>query len=234
MKEGDDDHKTGERSADEIAAELAKAKEEALEAGKNKNLPFNEEQQQRVNDLLDSAHKRGFAAGGKSYTEKVANLEKELKAAGEKTGTQGVNLEEMQKEMSSLKDILAKGQERTVTAALVTAIGPHNVHKPEQVAELLRSQIHVDADGNLTVQDSTGALKVNKDGKAMSVDEAIDTWLAENPHYKKAAGGPGAGSKAGEFQEKGEGKTITRKEFDSLPQAEQSKVGRDKDIKITD
>ena len=228
-----DEAKQAELDAEKAAAE-AKAKEDALKAGNDADLPFNEGQQKRVNDLLDSAHKRGFAAGGKSYKDKLDSLEEEIKAASEKGGTQDINLEEMKKEMAGLKEVLAKGQERTITAALVTAIGPHNVHKPEQVAALLRSQIHVDADGKLTVQDSAGALKVNKNAKAMTVDEYITIWLAENSHYKKAAGGPGAGSQAGDFQEKGEAKTITRKEFDSLSQAEQSKVGRDKDITIVD
>ena len=232
------DEKTqAEIDAENKAAEEAKKTEAARKAEEEK---FNPAQQEKVNNLLESAQDRGFAAGAKKGNDKAEALQKELDALKVKPGAHepkekdNVDVEELVKEIATLKAEGVKNHERSINASLLTEISDFDVVNPRQMAELLRGHIKVDAGGQLSVQSADGALKINAQGNPMTVKEYIGKWLEGNPHMLKAAGSAGSGSRAGDYTNNGDGKTMTRADFDELPPEEKSKVALDKDITIVD
>jgi len=54
---------------------------------------------------------------------------------------------------------------------------------PEQVKSLLVSSVRLNDDGEVEVVDTTGAVRYNDDGKPVTVEQLVDDFLKENPHF---------------------------------------------------
>ena len=57
---------------------------------------------------------------------------------------------------------------------------------PEQVKRLLSNQVRLNDDGDVEVVDSAGSVKYNDDGKPWSVEQLVNGFLKENPHFVSA------------------------------------------------
>ena len=57
---------------------------------------------------------------------------------------------------------------------------------PEQVKSLLSNQVRLNDNGDVEVIDATGSVKYNDDGKPVSVEQLVDGFLKENPHFVQA------------------------------------------------
>lgn len=54
---------------------------------------------------------------------------------------------------------------------------------PEQVKSLLVSSVRLNEDGDVEVVDNTGSVRYNDDGKPVTVEQLVDDFLKENPHF---------------------------------------------------
>ena len=54
---------------------------------------------------------------------------------------------------------------------------------PEQVKSLLVSSVRLNESGDVEVVDNSGAVRYNDDGKPVSVEQLVDGFLKENPHF---------------------------------------------------
>lgn len=54
---------------------------------------------------------------------------------------------------------------------------------PEQVKSLLVSSVRLNEDGDVEVVDTTGSVRYNDDGKPVTVEQLVDDFLKENPHF---------------------------------------------------
>jgi len=57
---------------------------------------------------------------------------------------------------------------------------------PEQVKSLLSNQVRLNDNGDVEVIDASGSVKYNDDGKPVSVEQLVDGFLKENPHFVQA------------------------------------------------
>jgi len=57
---------------------------------------------------------------------------------------------------------------------------------PEQVKSLLSNQVRLNDNGDVEVIDGSGSVKYNDDGKPVSVEQLVDGFLKENPHFVQA------------------------------------------------
>lgn len=227
-----DEPKTqAEIEAEAIAAAEAKAKADAAKAEE-----FTPGQQKKLTELINSAHDRGHAAGVKKTAETIEGLKAQIEELGKKETTKegNVDVEEMKKEIKTLRDDATKNHERSINASLLTEISEFNVARPKQVATLLRGHIKVDDAGRLTVQSDEGALIYNKAGEEMTVKEYISDWLDKNQHMLNAPGTPGAGSRPGDYNNKGSVESITRAEFDALSNDDKQKIALEGKVEIVD
>jgi hypothetical protein len=94
------------------------------------------------------------------------------------------------KEVSQLRSELEKIK---VDGALISASSKAGSVNPQHVATLLRNNIKMNDDGNVTVVDNEGNARFDNKGDAMSVSALVDEFLTENTYFK-VAGPSGAGS----------------------------------------
>jgi len=87
------------------------------------------------------------------------------------------------------------------TDRLKTALAARGVKRVDQAASLLAGRIRVGVAGDdYTVQvvDGRGEpLSDGQDGKERGVEDLVDAWLAENPHFLPPSGDTGSGAHAG-------------------------------------
>lgn len=75
---------------------------------------------------------------------------------------------------------------------LIEAANEAGALKPRQIARLLEDRIRLE-DGRVQVVGEDGSPRITKSGDDMTPEELVVEFLNENDHFKRAAGGRGAG-----------------------------------------
>lgn len=57
---------------------------------------------------------------------------------------------------------------------------------PEQVKRLLSNQVRLNEEGDVEVVGDDGSVRYNDDGKPVTVEQLVDGFLKENPHFVQA------------------------------------------------
>jgi len=95
-----------------------------------------------------------------------------------KTRTQEFNKEKSNLE-SQLKDI-------KINKSLLSSASRNKAINPDQVVELLKSDIKLNETGNVEILDKNGLARYNKMGELLSTDELVQEFLTQNPHFVSA------------------------------------------------
>jgi len=95
-----------------------------------------------------------------------------------KTRTQEFNKEKSNLE-SQLKDI-------KINKSLLSSASRNKAINPDQVVELLKSDIKLNESGNVEILDKSGLARYNKMGELLSTDELVQEFLTQNPHFVSA------------------------------------------------
>jgi hypothetical protein len=151
-----------------------------------------------------------------------AKEEEALKAKGDIDAIQARMRKEHEKSIKQLTEkydqLELSYNNEVIDKALIAAFASSNAISPDDCAALVRGRCARDEQGAyIKGDDGTPLLK---DGKRVTLAEFAKDWIAERPHYAKA-GKAGAGSRGG--SKGGDGKTITRSQFNELPHADRAK-----------
>ncbi len=73
-----------------------------------------------------------------------------------------------------------------VDKQLINSASKHKAINPEQIKDLLKPRLRLNADGKVEVVDNGGAPRYNKDGDLLTVDEAVQEFLTQNAHFQSA------------------------------------------------
>jgi len=95
-----------------------------------------------------------------------------------KTRTQEFNKEKTNLE-NQLKDI-------KINKSLLSSASRNKAINPDQVVELLKSDIKLNESGNVEILDKSGLARYNKMGELLSTDELVQEFLTQNPHFVSA------------------------------------------------
>jgi len=95
-----------------------------------------------------------------------------------KTRTQEFNKEKSNLE-NQLKDI-------KINKSLLSSASRNKAINPDQVVELLKSDIKLNESGNVEILDKSGLARYNKMGELLSTDELVQEFLTQNPHFVSA------------------------------------------------
>ena len=82
-----------------------------------------------------------------------------------------------------------------VDGALLNAASKNSAINPEQVKDLLKSNVKLNEDGKVEILAENNSPIYNKDGDLKSIDEYVKDFITENPHFQTATPS-GSGSKA--------------------------------------
>ena len=96
-----------------------------------------------------------------------------------KTRTQEFNKEKENLE-SQLRDI-------KINKSLLSSASRNKAINPDQVVELLKSNIQLNESGNVEILDKNGIARYNKQGELLSTDELVQEFLTQNPHFVTAS-----------------------------------------------
>lgn len=153
----------------------------------------------RVEDI--AAVKAEFATQIAAKDAELAELAKK-QSSGSK---ENVDLTALQETVASLKADKVKNAELARKNQMLAAAAKFNAINAEQAAILASPYLRSEDDGQLTVVNDKGEVRLNAEGKPMTSDEYMSEFLSGNPHLVRAAVNTGAGSKASTF---GESNTI--------------------------
>ena len=95
-----------------------------------------------------------------------------------KTRTQEFNKEKENLE-SQLRDI-------KINKSLLSSASKNKAVNPDQVVELLKSNIQLNESGNVEILDKNGLARYNKVGELLTTDELVQEFLTQNPHFVSA------------------------------------------------
>ena len=114
------------------------------------------------------------------------------KARGEFEKILKEQAEKSNKEISGLRSEIEKVK---VDGALLNAASKNAAINPEQVKDLLKSNVKLNEDGKVEILAENNSPIYNKDGDLKSIDEYVKDFITENPHFQTATPS-GSGSKA--------------------------------------
>ncbi|MFB6374494.1 MAG: hypothetical protein ABEN55_15550 [Bradymonadaceae bacterium] len=100
--------------------------------------------------------------------------------------------EELSEKEQRLQELEQERQRERKVTELMAAGQKHGAVDAEQVAKLLRDRVDVE-DGDVVVVDDDGEPILAEDGSYKGADTLVEDFLEENPHFKRAASGEGAG-----------------------------------------
>jgi hypothetical protein len=128
------------------------------------------------------------------YKSMIAEKErKELEAKKQRGEFEKILEETVGKKDGVIHDLQKQIHSIKVEGALLNAASAKRAVNPKQVTQLLQNSVKLTETGDVEVLDETGAPRYNDDGKLMSVDQYVNQWLTDNPHFVASTPG-GSGS----------------------------------------
>jgi ligand-binding sensor domain-containing protein len=94
-------------------------------------------------------------------------------------------------ELASKKDVEIQKRDRIIESfkvetPLMEAASRFRAVAPEQVKQLVRNNVRLNADGDVEVVDAEGKVRYDDSGRLLSVDSYVQEFLSKNPHFVQA------------------------------------------------
>ena len=103
--------------------------------------------------------------------------------------------QEYEEKLSKLEGEL---KNERIDKQLISAASKYNAINSDQIKELMKDSVHLNAEGKVEVLDKTGTPRYNKNGDPLSVEEAVQEFLTQNSHFQSATpSGSGSVSNVG-------------------------------------
>ena len=156
-----------------------------------------------VKDRLYRQEKQLLESLGVSdLDEAKAAIEERKKVEEEKQLERGKFDEVMKKKTLEYNEKLSKLEQELkserIDKQLINAASKNRAISPEQIKELMKNSVQLNAEGKVEVLDNSGTPRYNKDGDLLTVDEAVQEFLTQNAHFQSATpSGSGSVSNVG-------------------------------------
>lgn len=190
--------------ADEQKTDTVEETAPITEAVEEKKVEENLYNEQQLEDAIKSRLSRERSKIYKELgtdnleTAKIAMKEKEnkeiedQKSRGEFEKILKEQAEKSNKEIAGLRSEIEKVK---VDGALLNAASKNSAVNPDQVKDLLKSNVKLTEDGKVEILAENKQPMYNKDGDLKSIDEYVKEFITDNPHFQTATPS-GSGSKA--------------------------------------
>jgi len=127
-----------------------------------------------------------------------ANKKLEEEKAIEKGKFDEVIKKRTQEYNEKLSKLESELRNERIDKQLITAASKNNAINPDQIKELLKSSVNLNAEGKVEVLDKSGTPRYNKNGDPLTVEEAVQEFLTQNSHFQSATpSGSGSVSNVG-------------------------------------
>jgi len=140
--------------------------------------------------------------GVESLDQAKAIMEANKKLEEEKAIEKGKFDEVIKKRTQEYNEKLSKLENELknerIDKQLISAASKNNAINPDQIKELMKNSVHLNAEGKVEVLDKSGTPRYNKNGDPLTVEEAVQEFLTQNSHFQSATpSGSGSVSNVG-------------------------------------
>ena len=140
--------------------------------------------------------------GVESLDQAKAIMEANKKLEEEKAIEKGKFDEVIKKRTQEYNEKLSKLESELknerIDKQLISAASKNNAINPDQIKELMKNSVHLNAEGKVEVLDKSGTPRYNKNGDPLTVEEAVQEFLTQNSHFQSATpSGSGSVSNVG-------------------------------------
>ncbi len=174
------------------------------ETTQTENKTFNQDQ---VNNIISQR----LEAEKKKYESQLAEIkkkeeealkEKELKEAKSKQEIEKLMQQRIAEKESEILKYKTEIKKERVDNSVLSVASKMNAVNPQQVVDLLKSEIKLNDDNRTEVLDKNSNIRYNERGELLTIEERVKEFLDANPHFSQ-------GSKSGVGSQSSiEGKTV--------------------------
>lgn len=124
-----------------------------------------------------------------------AKERKELEAKKQRGEFEKILEDTVSKKDTVIQDLQKQVHSIKVEGALLNAASSKKAVNPQQVSRLLQDRVKLTETGDVEIVDDLGAPRYGDDGKLLTVDQYVNEWLTDNPHFVASTPG-GSGSQS--------------------------------------
>ena len=176
----------------EQTTETKEEEENPIEQEKSNTHTFSHEE---VNNIVERrlAKERGsmYKKLGVDDLDVAVNAVKSQKEAEEKQRIQRGEFEEILKNKTQeftkeKQELQNQLRDIKINKSLLSSASKNKAINPDQVVELLKSDIKLNESGNVEILDKSGLPRYNQTGELLTTDELVQEFLTQNPHFVSA------------------------------------------------
>jgi len=204
-KQAFEDRKAAELKAEQDRIAREKAEAEEREAQRLENIRLKEEADKREAEIekerlaaqkererVERENADRLAAERKAAAELAAKIkaDNDARIAAEKAERARIEKENAAQlaKLQAEKDAEIAKRDRIIeefklNSPVIDAAARYKAVNPEQVKALIRSNLRLNPEGEVEVLDEKGVVKYDDQGRPVSVDNFVQTWLQQNPHF---------------------------------------------------
>ena len=112
--------------------------------------------------------------------------EKELEIKKQRGEFDQIIKDQADKSNAEIKTLKSQLEQIKITDSLLNSASKHKSNVPDQVVKLLRSQVKLNDEGKVEVLAENNQPRYNTKGELLSVDEYVQEFLTQNPHFQSA------------------------------------------------
>ncbi len=112
--------------------------------------------------------------------------EKELEIKKQRGEFDEIMKAQAEKSNSEIQTLKSQLEQIKITDSLLNSASKHKANVPDQVVKLLRSQVKLNDEGKVEVLAENNQPRYNTKGELLSVDEYVQEFLTQNPHFQSA------------------------------------------------
>ena len=129
--------------------------------------------------------------------------EKELEIKKQRGEFDEIMKTQADKSNSEIANLKTQLEQIKINDSLLSSASKHRSNVPDQVVQLLKSNVKLNDDGKVEVLAENKQPRYNTKGELLSVDEYVQEFLTQNPHFQAATpSGSGSVSNVGKVDAK--------------------------------
>ena len=181
-----------EQKTDTVETATTESKQEEVKQEEVVNTGFSAEQvEEKIKERLARERRKIYKELGtedlnvaKSALEEKEAKELEIKKQrGEFDEIMKTQADKSNSEIANLKKQL---EQITVNDSLLSSASKHKANVPDQVVQLLKSNVKLNDEGKVEILAENNQPRYNTKGELLSVDEYVQEFLTQNPHFQSA------------------------------------------------
>lgn len=198
-----------EQKTDTVETATTEIQQEEVKVEENKEDSFNKSQ---VDDIVKERLARERRKFYKELGTEDLNVaksalqekqEKELEIKKQRGEFDEIIKQQADKSNSEIANLKTQLEQIKINDSLLSSASKHRSNVPDQVVQLLKSNVKLNDEGKVEVLAENKQPRYNTKGELLSVDDYVQEFLTQNPHFQAATpSGSGSVSNVGKVDAK--------------------------------